>query len=181
MPAPTQVKLLRVLQERAFERLGVVERRAGADLGDRLVERQREYDRIKLTIAQHADNDVSLRFGQLHAKAWKPSLHGPENPRQQIRCNCRDDAETKLASVRVFERLRDIDELMHFAQHALRLIHHALAHWGQHDLPAVAFDQDNAELVLEFAHLGRERWLADETRFRRTAEMPVLGHRNEIA
>ena len=65
-------------------------------------------------------------------------------------------------------------------EHDPRPLDDPLARVGQQHLPRVAFDQLDAELLLQLLDLGRQRRLAHEAGLGGLAEVAVLGHRDEI-
>ena len=73
------------------------------------------------------------------------------------------------------------DKILHFAKNGLRFGQQFPARGRDQHRFAVALENRNAQLLLQFPHRRAQGGLGDKTGFRRLAEVPVFGHRNEVS
>ena len=105
----------------------------------------------------------------------------PEHGRQQERRDRGDDAEAERACQRVAAAAGQLHEAFQVAQAEPRGSRHLLADRGDDDAAVGPFDELHAEQLFEILDGDAEGGLRHEACRRRTAEMPVLGERREIA
>ncbi len=146
-----------------------------------VVDRQREHARIEFALAQLAQHLLGLFLDQQQLEAWEPRTNLRNHVRQQVRPEGREDAEPDRARFRIDRAPRDRADLLDLVEHLACALRDLAADLGQQHLARSALDQGHAEFLLELANLGRQGRLAHATRFRGTAEMAVLGERDEIA
>jgi hypothetical protein len=82
---------------------------------------------------------------------------------------------------RVAIRTGELDDRIGFLQQAAGALNDACAGRGQRDTLRLALDERYAQVLLEFADLRRQRWLADARSSGRPAEMPLVSERDQIA
>ena len=145
-----------------------------------VVQRQREQGGIQLAIAQALQQHVAFFLDQQQFQLREAFAQLRHHVRQQVRAEGREHAQPQAAGFRIAAAPRGFLHLVDVGHDPPRALYHVLAGGGQHHLARRAFDQHDAELVLELADLGGERRLADEAGLRLLAEVAQVGQRDEV-
>jgi hypothetical protein len=158
---------------------GLVEERPAGEL--RAVHLGRQQRRVQLMGAQPVEQRQGLVLPGLEQEGGQRLAQRAEDERQQVGCEGRDDAEPEAARQRVAQAARQGEDRIRLRHRAANMADQPLAGIRRDHRPARPLEQYDAEHLLQPAELHREGRLADAAGLRRTAEMPVLGHRQQVA
>ena len=75
---------------------------------------------------------------------------------------------------------RQLQDLITYLQHVAAACHHFRPDLGQLHIVGLPFHQLHAQVLLKLIQLRRQRRLADETPFRRLAEMPGIRDSHQV-
>jgi hypothetical protein len=146
-----------------------------------VMDRQRQHAGIEATVAQSRQDLVGLFLDQQQFQPRKALAHGGQHMREQVGRQRREDAQPHRAGFRILAATRDLAHLLDFGDDLARALGDLATDRGQHHPAWRAFDQGDAELVFQLADLRGQRRLADEAGRGGTAEVLVVGKRDEVA
>ena len=130
---------------------------------------------------QPVEQRRGLVFPRLHLQRRQRFPQGREDQGQQIGRERRDDAEPEAPGQRVAQVAGDREDRIRLRHRGPDMADQPGAGGGGRHAFAGALEQRHAKQFFELAELHRERRLADAAGLRGAAEMPLLGHGEQIA
>ena len=151
-------------------------------LGVQLVvgHRQGQDGHIQTAVAQPGQQHVALFLDQQQFQLGEALAYLRHHVRQQVRAKGGEDAQPHGARFGILLAPGGLFHLLHLGHDPPRALGCIEAGGGQHYPAWGAFHQGHAQLFLELADLGGQGRLADEARGRGTAEMLVVGQRDQV-
>jgi hypothetical protein len=98
-------------------------------------------------------------------------LQAADQARKQVRPDGIDRADTEHGAQRVLAQLRQLAQVLGFAQDRARLLHNAFAGGRGGDFVASALEQADAKIVLQLLDRDTQRRLADAALLSRFAKV----------
>ncbi len=138
-------------------------------------------DSVQLSAAQFAAQAGSVVFLDKQRHFRRQLLQAANQSGKQVGTHGIDRTDGEHAAQRILAQFRQVTQVLCFPQHRAGLLHNALTGGGGRHLVARAFEQADAQFLLQFLDGNTQRGLADIALLSRFAKVACFRQGHKVA